>query len=403
MPATQTVRPSHSRLPMSGRTGTRVVVPVLVLAALVVLIQLYVAIPLSGSVAADFGSGGITASLAGVYSLCYAVGFLVYGPLSDHFGRRGVLVIGLATLAAATVAVGFAPSLTVLGVLRAIQGAAAATFAPTALAYLGESLPPRRRATAIGAMSVSFLTAGIIGQLYATAAASIAGWRWVFFISGIVLASLTVAVFVAVDEPDVDRPRQRLVARYASLIRFALRRSSLLLAACHLVVLGGFVGLYTQLGPHLTRAGFGATEVTVVRACGLPAMFCSLLAGPLVARFGAARTAFIGFSVAAVGLVGEAGSARSLIVPTAASIIFVAGVAIVVPTMITLWGNAAHPTRGMGMALNGFVLFLGASLGSYALALPGGFHGALAILVALQLIAGSVVLIGFRAQRSAIG
>ncbi|WP_344842011.1 MFS transporter [Nonomuraea dietziae] len=240
------------------------------------------------------------------YSFAYALGFLIYGPLSDHYGRRRILVSGLAALTIATLAVSLAPSTGVLAVLRAVQGLAAATFAPTALAYLGEALPPRRRAIAIGAISVAFLTAGILGQLFAAAVAPAAGWRGTFFLGGILLAAHTLAAFAIIHEPDGDRSRQPLLARYAGLVRFAVRPRSLLLAVGHLVVLGGFVGMYSLLGPHLASAGLSAAEIMFVRAAALPAMFCSLLAGPMAARLGLALTGLIGFILAAAGLAAEA-------------------------------------------------------------------------------------------------
>lgn len=372
-------------------TAQLAAVPLLVTTALLVLMQLYVSIPLQQPVAADLGSAGVTAALASGYSFFYALGFLVYGPLSDHLGRRRVLITGLAAFSIATLAVGFAPSMGALAVLRAVQGAAAATFAPTALALLGEALPPRRRATAIGAISVAFLSAGIIGQLAATAIAAAGGWRWTFLISGILLAALTVAAFTVIQEPAVHRPHQPLFARYAGLIRFASRPRSLLVSLGHLVVLGGFVGMYSLVGPHLAAAGLTSGEVMLVRAAALPAMFCSLLAGPLAVRLGVARTALAGFFLAAAGLAAESLLDDTLIGLTAASIVFVAGVAILVPTMITIWGTAAHPSPGTGMAVNGFVLFLGAGLGSYTPAMPYAFAASLAVLACLYVAAGVIV------------
>ncbi|MFG6200046.1 MFS transporter [Nonomuraea sp. JJY05] len=374
--------------PIAVRPGS---VPLLVGTALVVLVQLYAAIPLHQLVADDFGSSDVTTALAAGYSFAYALGFLIYGPLSDHYGRRRILVSGLAALTIATLAVSLAPSTGALAVLRAIQGLAAATFAPTALAYLGEALPPPRRATAIGAISVAFLAAGILGQLAATAIATAAGWRGTFSIGGILLAALTLAAFVIIREPEANRLHQPLPARYAGLLRLALRPRSLLLALGHLVVLGGFVGMYNLLGTHLTSAGLSATEIMLVRTAALPSMLCSLLAGPLAARLGSARTALTGFILAAAGLAAESVLADALTGLLAASVIFVAGVAVLVPTMITLWGEAAHPARGVGMAVNGFVLFLGAGLGSYAIELPRGFGGALGVLSGLYVAAGAVV------------
>ncbi len=55
-----------------------------------------------------------------------ALGQLVIGPLSDVFGRRRPLVLGTSLHVAASVACWFAPSIAVLGALRALQGLGAA-------------------------------------------------------------------------------------------------------------------------------------------------------------------------------------------------------------------------------------------------------------------------------------
>src|SRR5690606_17283429 len=129
-------------------------VGLLVGAAVFVLTQLYAAIPLLGPVGDDLG-GDVTFALATCFSLCYATGFLIWGPVSDQYGRKKVMTAGLLVLSAATLACAFTASVAWLGALRGVQGLAAASFAPTALAYLSEAVPPHRRAGAIGAMSTA--------------------------------------------------------------------------------------------------------------------------------------------------------------------------------------------------------------------------------------------------------
>ena len=136
---------------------------VLVCSALLVLSQLYLAIPLAPIVAEVLGRGGsaAAAALGTTYALAYGLGFLIFGPLSDRYGRKPILVPGMAVLAIVTAALAAAPSLPVLAVLRTVQGLVAASFSAVALAYVGEALPPRWRSTGIGAMSTAFLSAGI--------------------------------------------------------------------------------------------------------------------------------------------------------------------------------------------------------------------------------------------------
>ncbi|WP_460802141.1 MFS transporter [Nocardiopsis aegyptia] len=111
----------------------------LVTTALAVLSQLYAAIPLLAPVDADLG-GDATFALPTVYGLCYAAGFLLWGPIADRHGLKRVMTAGLALLVLVTLGCAFAGPLPILAVLRGVQGLAAVSFASVALAYLGEAV-----------------------------------------------------------------------------------------------------------------------------------------------------------------------------------------------------------------------------------------------------------------------
>lgn len=173
----------------------------LVVTAMLVLTQLYAAIPLAGPIGDDLG-GNVTFALSStVYGLCYAAGFLFWGPVADLYGNKRIMVIGLGALTALTIACAFATSVPMLGVLRGLQGFAAASFPPAALAYLAVATTPRFRTTAIGAVSTSFLVSGILGQLFASTISQRLGWNWVFILSGIALAVALLGIVLLVAEP----------------------------------------------------------------------------------------------------------------------------------------------------------------------------------------------------------
>ncbi|MFD0558135.1 putative MFS family arabinose efflux permease [Stackebrandtia endophytica] len=376
----------HAKSASTAHPASTGAVVVLVTTALFVLTQLYAAIPLIGPVGQDLG-GDVTFALSTAFSCSYAVGFLVWGPLADQYGRRRILLIGLAALTVATFGAATASSVPVLAALRGMQGFAAASFAPVALAYLVEATPPRRRAVAIGAMSTAFLVAGILGQVLASAIALTLDWPWVFALCGIVLAVCLTAVALLVLEPPRPAVTQGLGDRFVSLVRVAAMPRVLLLAAAHVTLLLGFVAMYTGLGPHLGTLGLDASQVIWLRLVGLPGMFASLAVGPLSRRLGTGVVARLGFTIAAVGLVAEALLSSSLIGVAVASLGYVIGVAFAVPAMITLFGEAAAPHRATGMALNGFVLFIGASIGPLAAGLPVAFLTLLWGLAALAVAA----------------
>jgi MFS family permease len=359
--------------------------------------QLYVAIPLAPVVGEALASGGAAVALGTAYSLAYALGLIVFGPLSDRYGRKPILVPGMVALAIATAALSLASSMTTVGVLRAVQGLLAASFAAVTLAYVGEALPRRWRSTGIGAIATAFLVAGIVGQVYAQAVADALGWHWVFGLAAPGFALAAVGLGTILVEPARARAPASLGQEYRELARLASRRQLALPYLAMFTILLSFVAMYAALGPWLaTRFGLDNTDALLVRLAGLPGMILAPLAGWLVGRFGAARVSVAGFGMAAAGLTLEAGAAGSLGALVAASAIFVAGIATVVPAMITLVGSRAGPARGGALGLGGLALFAGASCGPLAPGLPLGFSGLLLVLAALLLVGAALIVLSNR-------
>ena len=392
--AQSTTRPASPAYP-AGSSATAT----LVVTALLVLTQLYAAIPLLAPISADL-HGNATVALSTAFSLTYAAGFLIWGPVSDHYGRRRTMALALGILTVSTGCCALAPSLPALAALRATQGLSASGFAPVALAYLSEALAPHRRAGAIGAMSTSFLVAGIVGQVLASLVALHLGWRWFFPLCGGLLAVALAAVLAVVhDAAHASGPSgSSLRGQFASLGRLALRPAVLALSLAHVTLLMVFVAMYTGIGGHLESLGMRPSTIILIRLAALPAMFLSLGAGRFAARRSWAQIARLGFGVSALGMLGEALLAGSLTGLVAASVVYVAGVALAAPAMISLYGQVSAPNRGSGMALNGFILFVGTSAGpllatssptfrALALALTGILVLALAAVTAFKALA----------------
>ena len=151
---------------MTFRNGFLLVL--LMLCGFIIVGQLYVTIPLVADIADQFGIEPAQAALVGsAFGFAYAAGFLVFGPLSDRYGRKPILVLGLLAVAAATVLVSVATSFGLLLLARAIQGFAASSFPPAALSLTAEALPPQHRPFGISLMSFAFLAAAPLAQFFA--------------------------------------------------------------------------------------------------------------------------------------------------------------------------------------------------------------------------------------------
>ncbi|ORM07333.1 multidrug effflux MFS transporter [Prescottella equi] len=153
-----------------------------------------------------------------------ALGQLVIGPLSDVFGRRRPLVLGTSLHVAASVACWFAPSIAVLGALRALQGLGAAATGVIAMAVVRDLFEGRDAAVVMSrlmlVMGVAPILAPSIGGVLLTAVS----WHGVF----LVLAGLGLVMIVlgGVAMPETLPPSVRVgrglgpvLRTYATLAR----------------------------------------------------------------------------------------------------------------------------------------------------------------------------------------
>ena len=114
--------------------------------ALIVSFQIYYPIPLL-PLLADHYDVSLSAAgwISGAFGLSYALGFLIFGPLSGSFGRRRMMIWGMAALVAATAALWRVNGFEGVIALRIVQGLAAATFSPNAAQESQEHLVCIRR------------------------------------------------------------------------------------------------------------------------------------------------------------------------------------------------------------------------------------------------------------------
>ena len=134
------------------------------------------------------------------YALSFGSLLLIGGRLSDMWGRRTSLYVGLAGFALASALGGAAHSFAILVTARAVQGVFGAVLAPAALAALSTTFSdPRERAKAFSIYGAIGGSGAAIGLLLGGALTQWATWRWCLFINLIFagIAMVGVTMFVA--------------------------------------------------------------------------------------------------------------------------------------------------------------------------------------------------------------
>ncbi|GLZ10467.1 major facilitator superfamily protein [Actinomadura sp. NBRC 104425] len=359
---------------------------VLGLTALLATSQLYGMIPLLGPAAAGWHAGAASLTwLVSVFGLGYAAGFLLFGPLSDRFGRRRVIVAGIAATAVTTGLVAAAPGPHAALALRVLQGVTTGAFPPVAMAYIAERVAPRHRLTTVTLLTTGFLSAAVVGQLVAQGLAAALDWR-AFFFAGAAAFTLLAVVLSRVLLPDEPRAGGSPLDAYRAMPTLLVRRDLLPLYLATTTVLAAFVAVYTGL--QLT----GTTGLLELRASALPVILAVPFLASRLSRVPAPARLALALATAAAGVAlvgllhpGTLGLALLLMLVTA-------GIAVAVPTLIDTIGSRAGAARAPAVSLYSALLFAGASLGpQIAGALAAHGLAVLGFALSALLAAGAVV------------
>jgi EmrB/QacA subfamily drug resistance transporter len=127
------------------------------------------------------------------YTLTFAVLLMSAAAIGERFGRRRIFVLGIAVFTGASALAAIAPSISVLVLARAIQGAGGAMIMPLSLTLLSAAVPPERRNAALGIWGAIGGAAVALGPLVGGAVTSGWSWQYIFWLNvpvGIVLIPL---------------------------------------------------------------------------------------------------------------------------------------------------------------------------------------------------------------------
>ena len=211
--------------PEVADSGTAVVKPRLVLAATILASSLAfidgsvvnVGLPVIGrNLSADPGA---LPWVINAYLLPLSALLLLGGAAGDRFGRRRLLIIGVALFAIASVLCAVAPSLSAMLLGRFLQGIGAAMLMPNSLAVLGQTFSGAAKGRAIGIWASAGAVGGAVGPVLGGWLIDLGSWRGIFLLNVPLAATAILLVwrYVHEDPEGSDLPLDVLGGALATL------------------------------------------------------------------------------------------------------------------------------------------------------------------------------------------
>jgi DHA1 family bicyclomycin/chloramphenicol resistance-like MFS transporter len=305
-----------------------------------------------------------------VFVLAFGLMQLVAGPLADRYGRRPVLLAGLALYVLACLACALAPTIGILIAGRFVQAVGCCAVVVVARAIIRDAFDPEHGARVLAQASTIIALGPLLGPILGSVLEVNFGHRAAFVVIGTIAAVLLVATLSRLPEtnrhpdPRATRP-QALAAGYAAVARSPAFRANTLAGAAS----------YGGVFAFLSGSPFVLTQVLNVPTAWFGVCFAlavsGYLLGTILCRRLLARRSVIGTM--------RVGAALALIAAIAMVALAAAGMhhwaALVLPQFIYFMahginfpcaqvGSVAPFERRAGAAagLFGFLLMIAASL-----------------------------------------
>ncbi len=348
--------------PSSGRAATELIL-IIALLTMVAPFSIDTYLPSFPDIGREFAASSTQMQQTlSLYMAAFAVMSLVYGPLSDAFGRRRVILTAMAVYIATSIGCAMASNFHWLLLMRIGQGLSASGGLIVGRAVVRDAFSGSRAQRAMSNVMLVFALAPAVAPIIGGWLHSYAGWRSVFwFLSGL---GVFLWLLVALRLPETLSPQSRHSPHPAHIARSYRRALSTLrfvmLIAMFALNFGGFF-LYIAGSPaviydflHLGAHDFWRLFLPVVGCLMLGAYLSGRLAGNYTPAQIAALGALLMFGGAGINLLSTAllsPSPLSLIAPIS---IYMIGMALSMPNVTLLVLDVFPHHRGLSAALQGF-------------------------------------------------
>jgi DHA1 family bicyclomycin/chloramphenicol resistance-like MFS transporter len=226
------------------------------------------------------------------YLIGFGIAQLFFGPISDRFGRRPPMMIGLVIYIAAAALAVIAPNFFTLLVLRFVQGVGAAATRVVGQSAVRDRFSGRAMAEVMSLIFMVFMAIPVVAPSIGQLLLFTGHWEWIFLFMALLATAISIWAYLRLGESLTEENRRplhpRVIAQGFGLV-FS-NRSALMYGISSIFVMGalfGFIGTAQQIYVDIYQLG-NWFPIAFAGVASLMAL-SSFLNSRIVGRFGMRR------------------------------------------------------------------------------------------------------------------
>jgi DHA1 family bicyclomycin/chloramphenicol resistance-like MFS transporter len=305
------------------------------------------------------------------YLLGFGAAQIVYGTLADRYGRKPILLFGLAVFIVASVGTALAPSFALMISARVLQGAGAAATRVLAVSIVRDCYSGRRMAQVMSLSFIVFLAVPVLAPSIGQLIILVAPWRWIFGV--LTIFSCLVMLWTVGRLPETLHPEDRAPISLRGILRafhtVLSNRTAMGYMLAMTTVIGGLFG-FINSAQQIFAEAFTVPHLftTIFAGIAMSMALASLVNARLVGRIGTRR-------ISHVALLGYIGLALLHLIVTVAGAETVWTFAILQAGMMFCFGLVAPNFNAMAMEPVGHIAGTASSIMGFVSTVGGALLG----------------------------
>ena len=174
--------PEHAAIEVNSRARFEILAAILLAMFLGALDQTIVG-PVLPTISTELQGASLYVWVVTSYLVTSTAAIPVYGKLSDYFGRKPMLIIGILLFLLGSILSGLSQTMEQLVFFRGVQGLGAGALFPIALAVIGDLFTPAERGKYQGLFGGVFGIAFLVGPFLGGVLTEHLSWHWIFFVN----------------------------------------------------------------------------------------------------------------------------------------------------------------------------------------------------------------------------